>query len=165
MANYALLKAAIQDVIKTNGNNEITGALLQQSLLAMINSLGVGYQYAGIATPATNPGTPDQNVFYIASEAGTYSNFSGIVVAENEVAILKWNGTWTKETSGAATAAQLNQLGQEINRINNGQIRDGGVGNYWNSYFVLKTKFSIMYSYNFCSNSWGYCNGDCIFED
>lgn len=114
MANYALLKAAIQDVIKTNGNNEITGALLQQSLLAMINSLGDGFQFIGIATPSTNPGTPDQNVFYIASEAGTYSNFSGIVVAENEVAILKWNGTWTKETSGAATAAQLNQLGQQV---------------------------------------------------
>ena len=35
MANYATLKAAIQDVVRTNGNNEITGALLQQSLLAM----------------------------------------------------------------------------------------------------------------------------------
>lgn len=117
MANYALLKGAIQDVIKTNGNNEITGALLQQSLLAMINSLGDGFQFIGIATPSTNPGTPDQNVFYIASEAGTYSNFSGIVVAENEVAILKWNGTWTKETSGAATAAQLNQLGQKLETL------------------------------------------------
>jgi hypothetical protein len=50
MANYETLKAAIQHVIKTNDNNEITGALLQQSLLAIINSLGIGYQFIGIAT-------------------------------------------------------------------------------------------------------------------
>ena len=115
MANYATLKAAIAAAIRENGNNEITGNLLQQQLLAMVNSLGAGYQFMGVATPSTNPGTPDQNVFYIASEAGTYSNFSGIVVAENEVAILKWNGVWAKETTGAATAAQLNQLGQVLN--------------------------------------------------
>ena len=102
MANYATLKAAIRDVVKTNGNNEITGALLQQSLLAMIDSMGVvGYQYVGIATPATNPGTPDQNVFYLASTAGTYSNFGGVVLADGEIAVLKYNGTWTKETTGA----------------------------------------------------------------
>ena len=117
MANYESLKAAIQDVVKTNGNNEITGALLQQSLLAMINSLGTGYQFMGVAvlTPtATNPGTPDQNVFYIASESGTYSNFGGLSVSDGEVAILKYNGTWTKEVTGAATAAQVTQLGQQV---------------------------------------------------
>lgn len=114
MSNYATLKSAIQQVVKTNGNNEITGALLQQSLLAMINSLGYGYQYMGIATPTTNPGTPDQNVFYIASESGTYSNFGGLAVSDGEVAIFKYNGTWTKEVTGAATAAQVTQLGQEV---------------------------------------------------
>ena len=105
MANYATLKAAIQQVVKTNGNNEITGALLQQSLLAMVNSLGNGFLYAGIATPTTNPGTPDQNVFYLASTAGTYSNFG-----PNEWAILKYNGTWTKETSGFASAELVNEI-------------------------------------------------------
>lgn len=95
MANYSTLKAAIQQVIKENGNNEITGNLLQQSLLSMINSLGSGYQFVGGATPATNPGTPDNNVFYLATENGTYTNFGGIVV-ENEIAFLAWNGTWVK---------------------------------------------------------------------
>lgn len=118
MANYASLKAAIQEVVKTNGNNEITGALLQQSLLAMINSLGVGYQFMGIAvlTPTpTNPGTPDQNVFYIASEPGTYSNFSGIVVGDDEVAILKGTGSnWTKETTGCVSNNGINILKQQL---------------------------------------------------
>lgn len=117
MANYLTLKAAIQQVVKANGNNEITGALLQQSLLAMINSLGAGYQYLGVATPTTNPGTPDQNVFYIASESGAYSNFGGLSVFDGEVAIFKYNGTWTKEVTGAATAAQVTQLGNQVTQL------------------------------------------------
>lgn len=104
MANYQALKTAIQQVVKTNGNNEITGALLQQSMLSMINSLGTGYQFIGVATPSTNPGTPDQNVFYLASTAGTYSNFNSLSLSENEVAILKYNGQWTKEITGANAA-------------------------------------------------------------
>lgn len=97
MANYQSLKAAIQDVVKTNGNNEITGALLQQSLLAMINSLGAGYQFMGIATPSTNPGTPDQNVFYIASTAGTYASFgSSISLLSGQIGVFAYNGTWQK---------------------------------------------------------------------
>lgn len=113
MADYATLKAAIQAVIYENGNQEITGSVMQATLLAMVNSLGANYQYAGIATPSTNPGTPDQNVFYLASTAGTYVNFGNIVLAENEVAILKYNGSWTKETSGFASAEKVNQLEQE----------------------------------------------------
>lgn len=64
----------------------------------------------GIATPMTNPGTPDQNVFYLASTAGTYANFNSFVLADGEIAILKYNGTWTKEVTGAATAAQVTRL-------------------------------------------------------
>ena len=88
MANYAYLKAAIQNVIKTNGNNEITGQLLQQSLLSMINSLGSGYQFIGVATPTTNPGRTDQKVFYIANGKGTYTNFGSLEITEDEVVIL-----------------------------------------------------------------------------
>lgn len=97
MANYATLKAAIQDVIKTNGNNEITGSLLQQSLVSMINSLGADYQFVDIANESTNPGTPDQNVFYIAG-AGTYSNFGAAVIPDGHLGVLKYNGSWTLQT-------------------------------------------------------------------
>ena len=117
MANYSILKAAIAQVIKTNGNNEITGNLLQQQLFSMVNTLGTGYQCMGVAvlTPTpTNPGTPDANVFYIASEPGTYANFGNIVINDGEVCLLTYNGTWSKRVTGAATASQLNQLGQEV---------------------------------------------------
>lgn len=97
MANYETLKSAIQQVVKTNGNNEITGALLQQSLLAMVNSLGQHYQFAGIATPSTNPGTPDQNIFYLAGP-GTYSNFNSLVVQTGNLGALCYNGVWTLQS-------------------------------------------------------------------
>lgn len=96
MARYEILSRAISQSIKENGNNEITGALLQSALLSMINSLGVGYQYMGIATPSFQPGTPDQNVFYFASEAGLYPNFGGVTVEDGEFVVFKWNGTWSK---------------------------------------------------------------------
>lgn len=98
MPNYANIKASIASIIRENGNNEITGALLQQCLLAMINSLGADYQFVGIATPTTNPGTPDQNVAYVAGLAGTYANFGGVTLADGEFAVLKYNGAWAKET-------------------------------------------------------------------
>ncbi|MBQ5913387.1 MAG: hypothetical protein IIW93_09875, partial [Bacteroidaceae bacterium] len=92
-----------------------TGQMLQTILDNMVASLGAKYQYAGVATPATNPGTPDQNVFYLAATAGTYTNFGGLVVAEGEVAALKYNGAWAKDTTGAATADQVSQLGKIVN--------------------------------------------------
>lgn len=113
MANYANLKATINANIKANGNEEITGPILNTVLNQAVTTLGAGYQYMGVATPATSPGTPDANVFYIAATPGTYTNFGGKVVADGEVAILKYNGSWTKEVSGAATAAQVTQLGRE----------------------------------------------------
>ena len=119
MANYANLIQQINASIKTNGANLITGQMLQTILDNMVASLGAKYQYAGVATPATNPGTPDQNVFYLAATAGTYTNFGGLVVAEGEVAALKYNGAWAKDTTGVATAAQVNQLGQELNGAEN----------------------------------------------
>lgn len=88
-------------------------------LNAMVNSLGAGYQYMGVATP-TNPGTaqtPDYKCFYLATTPGTYTYLGGLVVADGEVAILKYDSSWHKEVTGAATAEQLNQLGQ---RLDNG---------------------------------------------
>ena len=107
MADYTILKAAIQDVIKTNGNNEITGIILQDVLKTMINSLGVGYQFVGIATPETNPGTPDQRVFWLASTPGDYPNFGGFTVMDGEVAIFRWDTGWHKDFTGAASEEEM----------------------------------------------------------
>lgn len=97
MANYATLKAAIQDVIKQNGANAITGNILQQSLIAMVESLGAGYQFGGIATPTTAPGTPDQRVFYIGFIPGTYSNMGGGTVEPGTIGVFSYNGSWSTD--------------------------------------------------------------------
>lgn len=97
MANYETLKTAIQQVVKTNGNNEITGALLQQSLLAIINTLGDGYQFVGVANLATNPGTPDAKVFYIASVPGVYPNF-GIIAPAGKLSVFYYDEQWHLST-------------------------------------------------------------------
>lgn len=101
MSNYSSLKATIDANVKANNNQEITGAILNSVLNAVVNSMGAKYQYAGVATPDTDPGTPDQNLFYIATTPGTYTNFGGIVVASGECVVLKGTGsTWSKEDTG-----------------------------------------------------------------
>ena len=95
MSNYSNLINAIQSVIRENGNNEITGNILQTELISMINALGFGYQYRGVADTSTNPGTPDAKVFYIAYVPGVYSNFDGITVTG--FCVLKYDTVWRKE--------------------------------------------------------------------
>ena len=119
MANYNNLKTAIQAVIKANGNQEITGDVLQNARLSMINSLGTGYQFMGVATPETNPGTPDQKVFYVANGKGTYANFGGLIVDEDEVVLLTFDDSWKKFPSGIAANAQIMKLILELVEINN----------------------------------------------
>lgn len=75
MAKYDELKAAIKQAIKKNGNQEITGSVLQNALLSMVDSLGENKEYKGFATPSTNPGTPAGEVFYFASTPDQYPNF------------------------------------------------------------------------------------------
>lgn len=96
MSNYNTLKNSITNAIKENGNNEITGPILQQVLLAMVNSLGASYQFAGLAALSTDPGTPDQRVSYLAIEPGVYSYFNGVEVNVGEIAFLYFDGWWRK---------------------------------------------------------------------
>lgn len=58
MADYIKLKDAITEVIKTNGNQEITGQILQNTLLSIVNVIGEDRTFAGVAELDTNPGNP-----------------------------------------------------------------------------------------------------------
>lgn len=185
MADFSALKTAIQANIRTNGNEEITGAILQEVLLSMVSTMGdgainalaealqaeitnrqnavsgeattraeadsqlggrinaeatargeadtqlsnsitaittrlnEGYVYAGIATPSTNPGTPAGKVFYIALQAGTYTNFSSLAVTQG-ITILKYNGTaWSQE--------QLIAIDDVPTAGSNNLVKSGGV--------------------------------------
>ena len=101
MANYQNLLNSIAAVIKTNGNQEITGAVLQSTLQSMVSVMGANATYGGVAHPTDSPGTPDGPVVYVASEMGIYTNFGAISIDADELAMLKWNpttGTWSKES-------------------------------------------------------------------
>lgn len=101
------MKAAIADVVKTNGEQAITGANLQTVLLAIVNSIGAEYTFAGVATPNTSAGTPDQNVFYVGG-AGTYANFgSSYTVPVGSVGIFTYNGSWSKSSVSLYSGASV----------------------------------------------------------
>jgi len=96
MSNYSSLKSAIDANIKANGRREITGPVLNAILNAVVNSLGDGYLFRGVAIPSTNPGTPDQNVAYLAITEGTYTHMGGLSVTDGELSVFSYNGAWSK---------------------------------------------------------------------
>ena len=140
MANWSDLKAAVASIVKTNGNKEITGQLLQNVLNNIISNVGLNSSFAGIATPETNPGTPDGNVFYLATTEGTYSNFNGIVINSGEAVILEWKGSWVKKESGFATKEKLSELEENTNQ----KLSELGsvVGKYKGTYIGDTTIFT-----------------------
>lgn len=94
MSNYTELKQAIEEVIKTNGQKEITGAIMQGVLTGIVSEIGANATFAGIATPDTAPGNPDANVFYIASVPGKYVNFGDIEVTDQVIILDNSKGYW-----------------------------------------------------------------------
>lgn len=66
----------------------------------IFNSISKNATFAGIATPTTNPSTPNGPVFYMALYEGTYYNFSSIEIADGEFAVLYNGGSsnWKKIT-------------------------------------------------------------------
>ena len=114
MGNYEELKAAVSSVIKTNGNQEITGQVLQNTLTTLISQIGANATFAGIATPDTTPGMPDQNIFYIATENGIYSNFGGVSIKDEVAIFSNKNGSWQKKATDIATGNNLLQIKKEL---------------------------------------------------
>lgn len=110
MGNYQQLKQSVSNVIKTNGNQEISGAILQNSLLSIISTIGANATFAGIATPTTNPGIPDQNIFYIAYENGIYANFGGVTLNEEVVIFSNEDGSWKKKQTEIASSKSIDDL-------------------------------------------------------
>lgn len=132
MGNYEQLKQAVSDVIKTNGNQEITGAILQNTLLTIISTVGNNATFAGIAKPDTNPSTPDENIFYFATTKGQYVNFGGIEVDNEAVILQNKNNRWEKKATGIALALNVDKLSRQL---------------YYNDvYLANKTEFRNLFS-------------------
>lgn len=121
MGNYENLKAAIADVITTNGNNEITGAALRQVLQTIVSSIGGNSTFGGVVTPETNVGTPDQNVFYIAKTPGVYQYMGGITVGIGEIVFFtNTNNQWVSQTIESGEI--FSNINDRLTDINNNII-------------------------------------------
>ena len=93
--NYNGLISYVEHNIKANDNREITGNIMQQVLKSVINELGAGYQFAGIADETTEPPTTDAKIFFVCG-AGTYTNFGeGFEVPKGSIGILKYDSEWS----------------------------------------------------------------------
>ena len=115
-----------------------------QSVSSILTALDQGYQYIGVASLNTTPITATHKIFYLASEAGVYSNFGGITVSG--LTVLKNSGSgWSKEelniTSGGGgggggggtvtgyigtTQVQGSSGAQNLTGISNLRIESGG---------------------------------------
>lgn len=72
----------------------------------------------GVATPLTNPGTPLYNVYYMASEPGTYTYFDGLQVSPGEIAMLKYSastGSWSKDIIKSDVGTDSNNYYSRLN--------------------------------------------------
>ena len=108
---WTALKAAIAAVIKTNGNKEINGAVLQSTLNTIVSNLGENATFKGIATPTTVPGTPDGNIFYMATIAGIYSNFNGYIHLGKNLVLFRFeNNIWNAEVINIVTDNSLDYI-------------------------------------------------------
>lgn len=112
--DYKNLKDAIKAVIKKNGAQEITGQIMQDTLLSIVSKLGGNKTFAGVASPTTVPDTTDANIFYIAGENGTYVNFGGAKVENEAVVFVQVSGgTWRAIYTGIQTSYGVDKRLQE----------------------------------------------------
>ena len=120
----------IDFINSTSQPNSITGKILAEAL----NGLIAKSSYAGVAKLSTDPGTPEGSVFYIATEAGTFTHFNNSVVKAGEFAVFVYkNGSWLKESVNVASNlgspdddadaagsafARINKVVDDIRKIN-----------------------------------------------
>lgn len=122
MTNWQTLKDSIKAKIKKNGNQEITGEVLQSVLVSIISTMGEQNALCrGVATPTTNPGTIDGPLYYFATQAGTYANFDGLVLPQG-LSILFWDSSkWTATT---AFVVEQDVNGDSTNAVSQKAVRD-----------------------------------------
>ena len=80
--------------ILQNTTQAITGDILNAVLKDMANFLQAGSIFGGKIIPSsTTPVGLDSPAFFLATEKGTYTNFNNIIVANNGVHIITFDGS------------------------------------------------------------------------
>lgn len=134
--NYDELKRNIADVVKPNGNHEITGQIMQDALFALIENLGEGWQFGGAVRPSDAPALgADVRAFYLAVEKGVYADFGGVKVSE--LSAIVYGDGWGVFPLGVAfgvdTEAEIGALSERVKAleadgsVTTSRIADGAV--------------------------------------
>ena len=124
---YENLKSAIKQAIKQNDDQEITGDLLQSTLLSIVDTLGTDYKFLGFAKPSTVPPTSEEcRLFYFASKAGEYINFpttggnthivteEGLYLFTKEATEPRWNSDKIFEIAQTTGEAEDKTMSQKV---------------------------------------------------
>lgn len=130
---------ALSEEATTRGNADTTiiNALAEEktareegdtSLLnAIRDAFSKGYLFAGVATTDTNPGTPDGKVFYIANGKGSYTNFGGLEVTDDDdFAIFTYDDAWAKSNVTLSSGGGIAQTMVETTYADLKSMRDNG---------------------------------------
>ena len=134
--NYDELKRNIADVVKPNGNQEITGQIMQDALFALIENLGEGWQFGGAVRPSDAPALgADVRGFWLAVEKGVYADFGGVEVTE--LSAIVYGDGWGVLPLGVAfgvdTEAEIVALSERMSAleadgsVTTSRIADGAV--------------------------------------
>lgn len=144
--SIANLKQNIDDNIYQNTAKEITGGKMNTVLQNIVDTLTKnGFKYLGIANPTTNPGIPDQDVYYWAFEPGIYSNFNGYELFDGELVIFKYHTNWQADVIDIVNDLLFRYKSEPISRISRltGKRFDSSGNIVDQSYFAIDL-FSVQ---------------------
>lgn len=134
--NYDELKRNIADVVKPNGNQEITGQIMQDALFALIENLGEGWQFGGAVRPSDVPALgADVRGFWLAVEKGVYADFGDVEVTELSAIVYSdgWAVLPLGVPFGVDTEAEIGALSERVRAleadgsVTTSRIADGAV--------------------------------------
>lgn len=134
--NYEELKRNIADVVKPNGNQEITGQIMRDALFALIENLGEGWQFGGAVRPSDVPALgADVRGFWLAVEKGVYADFGDVEVTELSAIVYSdgWAVLPLGVPFGVDTEAEIGALSERVRAleadgsVTTSRIADGAV--------------------------------------
>lgn len=99
MSAYDTIRQIIDDNVRANGVNAITGPVMNSVLNSVMDAVARGMLFVGVADRHTTPVENDLPKFYIATAPGAYSNFmtappmftSGIAVITDALGTNNWS--------------------------------------------------------------------------
>lgn len=125
MANYDLLKNALQSNVYQNSDRAITGSVLQSVLTAFINTLGVGSNFMGILSASNKPtGVVDGKQFYVGFSANgdTVIDLSDVglggtfTIGQRNIYIIhNISGSWAAVDIAAGIGLNLTSISNSLN--------------------------------------------------